>query len=69
MAASKDELALCPGLGQVKVQKLHDAFNKPFSTQAAERLKKRRLEEEENKDDDKTASLKSGDNKWVLTTK
>ena len=63
MAASKDELALCPGLGQVKVQKLHDAFNKPFSTQAAERLKKRRFQEEENKDEDKTASLKSGDNK------
>ena len=56
IAASKDELALCPGLGQVKVQKLHDAFHKPFSTHATEKLKKRRIEEqqqqEENKDDD-----------------
>lgn len=44
MVASKDELALCSGLGQVKVQKLHDALHKPFSTHAAEKLKKQRLE-------------------------
>jgi DNA excision repair protein ERCC-1 len=33
MAASPEELALIAGLGPVKVQRLHDAFHKPFSTQ------------------------------------
>jgi DNA excision repair protein ERCC-1 len=55
MAASKDELALCSGLGQVKVQKLHDAFHKPFSTHVAEKLRSQRLEKtkkEERENDD-----------------
>lgn len=46
IAASKDELALCPGLGQVKVQKLHDAFHKPFSLHVAKKLKKQKVEKE-----------------------
>ncbi|CAJ1958390.1 unnamed protein product [Cylindrotheca closterium] len=51
IAASKDELSLCPGLGHVKVQKLHDAFHHPFSTHAAAKLKKRKLEEEKETED------------------
>jgi DNA excision repair protein ERCC-1 len=31
MAASEDELALCPGLGEKKVKRLWEAFHKPFS--------------------------------------
>ena len=49
-AAGKDELALCPGLGHVKVNKLWDALHKPFSKRkAAERqkLKRQKLMEEE----------------------
>lgn len=45
IAASKDELALCPGLGHIKVQRLHDAFHQPFSTHAAAKRRKRKLEE------------------------
>lgn len=30
-AASQDELALCEGLGQVKVKRLYEALHKPFS--------------------------------------
>ena len=30
MAASEDELALCPGLGEKKVKRLWEAFHKPF---------------------------------------
>lgn len=49
VAASKDELALCEGMGQVKVKKLHDALHKPFSTRASrERKKRRMLEAEQN---------------------
>jgi DNA excision repair protein ERCC-1 len=50
MAASKDELALCPGLGHVKVQKLHDACHKPFSMHAAANLKKQRFEKEKKEE-------------------
>ena len=46
LAASKDELALCPGIGPIKVQKLWDAFHKPFSKKAAaERRLKQEAEE------------------------
>jgi DNA excision repair protein ERCC-1 len=40
MAASPDELALCPGMGEKKVQRLWDAFHKPFSTKRAREGKK-----------------------------
>jgi DNA excision repair protein ERCC-1 len=43
-AASLDELGLVPGMGPVKVQKLHDAFHKPFSSRASA-LRKRRARE------------------------
>ncbi|KAL3940194.1 MAG: hypothetical protein SGBAC_005221 [Bacillariaceae sp.] len=54
IAASKDELALCPGLGNVKVQRLHDALHKPFSTHAAAKLKKRKSEEEKEAQEKQT---------------
>lgn len=44
MAASMDELALCPGLGEKKVKRLHDAFHKPFSKHAAAKRKKEKME-------------------------
>jgi DNA excision repair protein ERCC-1 len=50
-AASPDELALCPGLGPTKVQRLWDAWHKPFSKRGAKERKKqkekRKQEEEE----------------------
>jgi DNA excision repair protein ERCC-1 len=42
--ASLDELGLVPGMGPVKVQRLHDAFHKPFSSKASA-LRKRRARE------------------------
>jgi DNA excision repair protein ERCC-1 len=46
--ASPDELALCPGLGQVKVHRLHAALHKPFSKRAMkERKRKQELLEEQ----------------------
>jgi DNA excision repair protein ERCC-1 len=49
MAASSDELALCPGMGNVKVQKLWDAFHKPFSKHGA--AKRKRAQEQEQEQD------------------
>jgi DNA excision repair protein ERCC-1 len=40
LAASSDELALVPGMGQVKVQRLFDALHKPFSKKAAAKRRK-----------------------------
>jgi DNA excision repair protein ERCC-1 len=37
IAASMDELCLCPGMGEKKVRRLHDAFHKPFSSRQAKR--------------------------------
>jgi DNA excision repair protein ERCC-1 len=62
-AASKDELALCPGLGQVKVQKLYDALHKPFSKRKAADRKKKRLEQEKAKGADDTAAKDAEDSK------
>ena len=42
VAASKDELGVVNGLGQVKVKRLHDALHKPFSSKRQrERLKEK----------------------------
>ena len=46
IAASKDELALCTGIGPIKVQRLWDAFHKPFSKISAKRRKQHQLETE-----------------------
>jgi DNA excision repair protein ERCC-1 len=50
MAASKEELGLVPGLGQVKVKRLHDAFHKPFSSKRARERKKQKEEAEARKE-------------------
>lgn len=62
MAASEDELSLCPGLGEKKVKRLWDAVHKPFSSKRArERKEKLKAEtddvvvaEDEQKDDEPT---------------
>ena len=48
-AASMDELGLVPGVGEVKVKRLYDAFHKPFSSRKAAERKRRKLEEEQAK--------------------
>ena len=42
--AGPDDLALVPGMGQVKVKRLYDALHKPFSTKA---VKRRRMERQQ----------------------
>lgn len=66
--ATPDALALVAGLGEVKVQRIYDAFHKPFSKlAAAERKKQRQLESERDKNDDdeledeKTGSTRTAD--------
>jgi DNA excision repair protein ERCC-1 len=44
LTAAPDELALVHGLGQVKVQRLYDAFHKPFSKKLAQKRRHERLE-------------------------
>lgn len=48
-AASSDELALCEGLGPIKVKKLFEALHKPFSKFKARQRKRDREEKEERK--------------------
>ena len=43
LTASIEEFRICPGIGEKKVRRLYDAFNKPFSSSIA----KRRKEEKE----------------------
>ena len=45
--ASPDELALCPGLGPTKVQRLWDALHKPFSKRGAQERKKQKDKSEQ----------------------
>jgi DNA excision repair protein ERCC-1 len=54
MAASEDELSLCPGLGEKKIKRLWDAFHKPFSSKRA-RQRKEALQAQEDEDDDDEA--------------
>lgn len=49
MAASEEELSLCPGLGEKKVKRLYEALHKPFSAKAA---KKRKEQKQKSVDDD-----------------
>jgi DNA excision repair protein ERCC-1 len=44
LTAAPDELGLVNGLGQVKVQRLYDAFHKPFSKKLAKQRREERLE-------------------------
>jgi DNA excision repair protein ERCC-1 len=55
MTASMDEMALVPGMGEVKVKRLHDALHKPFSTAAS---KKRKQKNTERKDESEAGGLK-----------
>jgi DNA excision repair protein ERCC-1 len=48
-AASVDELATVSGMGQVKVKRLYDALHKPFSSRAAKKRRKLKLEKEDVK--------------------
>ena len=57
--ASQDELALCPGLGKVKTQRLFAALHKPFSKKAA----KRRKEPAEKAKDSDEAEAKEQEDK------
>jgi DNA excision repair protein ERCC-1 len=45
--ATKDELALCPGLGPVKVQRLYDAFHKPFSKRVTKQRRRQQQQEQQ----------------------
>jgi len=47
VAASSDELALCEGLGPIKVKKLYEALHKPFSKFRARQRKRAREEMEQ----------------------
>jgi len=43
MAASMDELSLCPGMGEKKVRRLYDALHKPFSSRATLKRKQQQI--------------------------
>eukprot|EP00160_Parvularia_atlantis_P014381 Unigene3549_Nuclearia_a/m.10833 Unigene3549_Nuclearia_a/g.10833 ORF Unigene3549_Nuclearia_a/g.10833 Unigene3549_Nuclearia_a/m.10833 type:complete len:140 (+) Unigene3549_Nuclearia_a:432-851(+) len=45
MNATKEQLALCPGFGEQKAKRLHDAFREPFIADKKRRLE--RLEQQE----------------------
>jgi DNA excision repair protein ERCC-1 len=68
VVASQDELGLVVGMGPVKVQRLHDAFHKPFSTRAAAERKRKakaleRSIEAEEEENAKEAALQSASSK------
>ncbi|VEU36976.1 unnamed protein product [Pseudo-nitzschia multistriata] len=44
-SATSDELALVPGMGPLKVKRLHEAFHKPFSSKRTRLKQKKRLEQ------------------------
>lgn len=46
ISAPMDELALCPGIGEKKVRRLYDAFNKPFSSAAAKKRRNTKFSDE-----------------------
>jgi DNA excision repair protein ERCC-1 len=50
VAASIDELDVCPGLGSKKVRRLYEVFHQPFSTKLAKRPKMSESGEEEHKE-------------------
>lgn len=65
VAASVDELSLCPGVGPKKVRRLYEAFRKPFSSRAAKRRRERKEEDEFQKalKESKEAQKKKNDGK------
>ena len=46
VSASVEDIRQCPGIGEKKVRRLHDAFHKPFSSSMAKRRKEKREEME-----------------------
>ena len=61
VAASEDELALCPGLGEKKVKRLWDSFHKPFSSKQSKRRKLERTGHGEGLKQDTAAVLDDAD--------
>jgi DNA excision repair protein ERCC-1 len=51
--ATKDELALCPGLGPVKVQRLYDAFHKPFSKRVTKQRRRQQQQQQREQEEKK----------------
>ena len=43
MNATVEEIRLCPGIGEKKARRLHEAFNKPFSSAIAKKRKAEKL--------------------------
>ena len=43
MNATMEDIRLCPGIGEKKARRLHEAFNKPFSSAIAKKRKAERL--------------------------
>jgi len=74
MMASSEELALVPGMGEIKVKRLYDAFHKPFSSRAARKRKKKKEDaikakiaepdasETGNEDEEKNRAYKKNEN-------
>jgi DNA excision repair protein ERCC-1 len=59
MAASVDELVLCPGVGEKKVRRMFEAFHKPFSSKRAKQRKEEaeKANDEHVDDDTETATI------------
>lgn len=67
MAASEDELTLCPGLGEKKVKRLWEAFHKPFSSKRAkERKQEAQSFHEQQQNDAGDGLMPKTDKKGVL---
>ena len=67
VAASVDELGVCPGVGPKKVRRLYEAFHRPFSTELVKRRKERESDKEEKEPSDAKTLIDSkvdGD-RWV----
>lgn len=61
MAASEEELSLCPGLGEKKVKRLYEALHKPFSAKAAKKRKEQKQKSvEDNEEVPETEKLDEG---------
>ena len=65
MNASIDDIRLCPGIGEKKARRLHEAFKKPFSSAMAKKRKAEKLAnraaineyEEQKQDGDKIITI------------
>jgi len=64
LTANMEDLRVCPGIGEKKVRRLHEAFNKPFSSAMAKKRKaeKEKLAEAAAMDDDEEIEIAILDN-------